>query len=221
MGTLLVERKTLFPRAKKKAPPPDVYLMMDRVFSLAAESNMPASLVILEIDHAWALQVKHGSDVLRRVLKKTAALLRDETPDELLYDRWGSAGFVCLYPGMRAKKTRRVIERLGGLLQIQVKGMLEGDLGTLSAGLAEFPEHGSTRVELLHRAEEALYAAQKAGGNQVGPPPIDDSRSVTTFLSTRQLERLNDLAEREAADVQELISEAINEYLRRASERLL
>ena len=215
MGTVLVEGKTLFPRARKKAPSPDTFLMIDRILSLAAESNVSASLAILEIDHAWALQVKHGSDTLRRVLKKLATLLRDETPEELLYDRWGPAGFICVYPGGKTKKTRRIVERIAGLLEIQMKGILEGDMGTFSAGVAQFPDHGSTRVELLHHAEEAVYTAQKSGPNRIELPPDENPQEISVPLSIRQIERLTDLADREAAEVQELIIEAIDEYLRR------
>jgi diguanylate cyclase (GGDEF)-like protein len=37
---------------------------------------------------------------------------------------------------------------------------------TLSAGIAQFPEHGTTPNELLLAADKAMYAAKRAGGDR-------------------------------------------------------
>jgi diguanylate cyclase (GGDEF)-like protein len=38
---------------------------------------------------------------------------------------------------------------------------------TISAGIAMFPEHGTTRDKLVRAADSALYAAKQAGRNKV------------------------------------------------------
>ncbi len=38
---------------------------------------------------------------------------------------------------------------------------------TLSIGVATYPEDGTTREELTHAADEALYRAKRAGGDAV------------------------------------------------------
>ena len=44
----------------------------------------------------------------------------------------------------------------------QVAGMI-----TLSAGIAQAPEHGTTANELLQAADEAVYAAKQAGRDRI------------------------------------------------------
>ena len=38
---------------------------------------------------------------------------------------------------------------------------------TLSAGIAQTPEHGTTASELLRAADEAMYAAKQAGRDRM------------------------------------------------------
>jgi GGDEF domain-containing protein len=38
---------------------------------------------------------------------------------------------------------------------------------TLSAGIAQTPEHGISATELLQAADEALYAAKQTGGDRI------------------------------------------------------
>jgi diguanylate cyclase (GGDEF)-like protein len=47
---------------------------------------------------------------------------------------------------------------------------------TVSAGIAQAPEHGTTTAELLRTADEALYTAKQAGGDRTviyrATPPL-------------------------------------------------
>ncbi|HET8670723.1 MAG TPA: diguanylate cyclase, partial [Candidatus Saccharimonadales bacterium] len=51
-------------------------------------------------------------------------------------------------------------------LQIRHGGPLL-DTITVSAGVAGVPEHNSTAPELIHAADNAMYAAKQAGGDRV------------------------------------------------------
>lgn len=224
MGTLLVEGKTLFPRASQKAQPPGLSLMIDRVLSLAAETGIVTSLALLEIDpstssghrEAWVLQNEFGPNEFQRVLKTLAGLLHKQTPNELLFDRWGPAGFFYLHPGAGLTQTTEVLEKLQNLLHTRLKRLFPGKPATFSAGLAAFPQHGDTRIEILRRAEEALYVARQTGKGAIQLPPDEELQQVSVPLSPVQVDRLSNLAKREGTSAQELIREAVDEFLRRS-----
>lgn len=50
---------------------------------------------------------------------------------------------------------------------------------TVSIGIAFFPEHGEDTAEIIHAADQALYAAKEAGRDRyvfcTGPGPADDA----------------------------------------------
>jgi diguanylate cyclase (GGDEF)-like protein len=48
---------------------------------------------------------------------------------------------------------------------------------TLSLGIAVFPEHGSTRAEVIDAADKALYQAKSQGRNRVEVYSVEESRS--------------------------------------------
>lgn len=62
----------------------------------------------------------------------------------------------------RAEDIRRNVESMQVLHR-------QHDLGqvTVSIGIASYPQHGDTPVQLLHRADRALYVSKNAGRNRV------------------------------------------------------
>ncbi|MFH1742902.1 MAG: diguanylate cyclase [bacterium] len=218
MGTLLVEGKTLFPRTRNKAMPPDQSLMIDRILSLAAESGIATSLAILEVESAPAPGAESDITELHQILRKLAGLLRERMPNELLFDRWGPAGFLCLHPNSSLTETANILAKLGDLLHKHLESRISHRSPNLFIGLAGFPEHGSSRIEILRRAEEALYVARQAGKDTIQLPPTEVLHKVTVPMSTIQIERLNSLAAHEGVNAPDLIREAVDDLLRRTYE---
>jgi diguanylate cyclase (GGDEF)-like protein len=91
--------------------------------------------------------------------------------------RYGGDEFVLVLPDSSIEDTQERLEQIRIFLKglpihygEQVLGMI-----TLSAGIAQTPEHGTTASELLLAADEAMYAAKQAGGDcttiyQTRPP---------------------------------------------------
>jgi len=70
----------------------------------------------------------------------------------------------------RLEQIRLFIKSLPIQYGEQVLGMI-----SLSAGIAQTPEHGTTVSELLRAADEAMYAAKQAGGDRIAIYEIQPS----------------------------------------------
>ena len=99
------------------------------------------------------------------VLMQFAQLVQAEVRSGDMLCRYGGEEFCLLLRAVDSETARNK------MLQIAEKyRQLEIRLGehlltgcTFSAGIAEYPKHGSTRHELLMRADTALYVAKMAG----------------------------------------------------------
>ncbi len=87
-------------------------------------------------------------------------------PDTGTAARFGGEEFAVLLPGADLRETRalmsRLRERLARIDFRESDGHPELRV-TFSGGIAEYPRHGETPMELLAAADSAVYAAKDAG----------------------------------------------------------
>lgn len=136
--------------------------------SAAARRDEPLALVILDIDRLKPINDRHGhlvgSRVITQVGQEVGALLAGKGPCcRLGGDEYGialpgleSARAVALADEVRARVAQMVFEHAGEPLVVRVSG-----------GVATYPEDGATPLELLRRADEALYRAKRDGGDRI------------------------------------------------------
>jgi diguanylate cyclase (GGDEF)-like protein len=138
----------------------------------AARSRAPLSLLMIDIDRFKAFNDaaghQNGDDCLRRV----AQALRESVHRAAdLVARYGGEEFGVLLPETDAENARQVAESLRE--RIESLDMTHPGAGaghvTISIGVATTtpPREGGEPEELVRRADEALYAAKRAGRNRV------------------------------------------------------
>jgi diguanylate cyclase (GGDEF)-like protein len=126
-------------------------------------------LLMLDIDHFKAIndQWGHpaGDEVLRQVARQLASTIR--VVDGAY--RYGGDELAILLPGRDLAAARGVAERVRqGVegLKIPLKG--GGNIAvTVSAGIAIYPDDGTSAQELVAAADAALYEAKRGGRNRV------------------------------------------------------
>ncbi len=135
---------------------------LDREVALAARTDAPLAVVILDLDQFKALNDTYGHLAGDDVLRVVGAALRQCTRQGDLVARYGGEEFVLLLPGSTdsdavgaARRVREVLRGVPGPRPV-----------TASLGIAVRPERGATGAELLAAADRALYAAKQGGRDQ-------------------------------------------------------
>lgn len=125
------------------------------------------SLVMLDLDHFKRINDHWGHAAGDRVLQAFAAGVRSLLRREDLFGRIGGEEFVVLLPATGPEGALLLAERLRGDtegLELEENG--ERVSVTTSAGVATLGAGDASMDALLQRADEALYAAKRAGRNR-------------------------------------------------------
>jgi len=138
----------------------------------AERERKPLALIMLDIDHFKKVNDQYGHAIGDEVLQALAELLKKGARESDLICRYGGEEFVALMPSMSASQALERTE--SWRRQLEDTTMRSGDLSfriTLSAGIAIFPDHGSSPSQLLTRADEMLYQSKHEGRNRVSVCP--------------------------------------------------
>jgi len=122
------------------------------------------SVLMADVDEFKKYNDAFGHPAGDEVLKKVAGILLNSTRSEDCTARYGGEEFAVLLTGTSGDVASEVAERIRARVEAQ---QFAGRKITLSIGFAEFPADGQTAEEVIANADEALYAAKRAGRNRV------------------------------------------------------
>ena len=132
----------------------------------ARDHGAPLAVAIFDIDHFKRINDSHGhaagDEVIRRVSQRAKAALREED----MLGRIGGEEFVCILQRSSAQAAEIVAERVRKAVETGTAADPDLPGATISVGLAVYD--GEVDIEeLLHRADQALYAAKREGRNRL------------------------------------------------------
>lgn len=141
---------------------------LDRVNAMFRRSHLPASIVILDIDHFKKVNDVHGHITGDEILVEVAELIRANTrATESLY-RYGGEEFIVIAENTNLEAASKLAENLRA--QVERKIFCAGIHLTISLGVAEL-QPGEGRQGWLGRADAALFKAKGGGRNRVKLAP--------------------------------------------------
>jgi diguanylate cyclase (GGDEF)-like protein/PAS domain S-box-containing protein len=142
---------------------------LDRELQLASRKKQSIAILFLDLDHFKRFNDTFGHDAGDMVLQSLADLFRNFFRATDICCRYGGEEFAIILPEsssqdavVRADALRSEVKRL----RLQYKKQTLGQL-TLSAGVAAFPEHASTSLDLLKIADQCLYESKASGRDVV------------------------------------------------------
>ncbi len=168
---------------------------LNRFFQLAKRHKQPICFALLDLDYFKQINDKYGHATGDAILHRLGRLLSLSFRSEDIVARWGGEEFVVVMYGMTKEDGMKRLSELQRKLQEQeftatilssddeqidleaedwsnqvnhrkrIAPILETFCITFSAGIAEYPEHGSDLQSLYRCADRSLHQAKAAGRN--------------------------------------------------------
>jgi diguanylate cyclase (GGDEF)-like protein len=130
------------------------------------------SLILLDLDHFKAVNDTIGHDTGDEVLAWVGRLLTELTRAADVPFRMGGEEFAILCPATSGDVAHAIAQRLVEVVS-EARPPIKHDLHiTVSAGYSACPDHGASREDLYHVADQALLRAKKEGRNCVCAPEV-------------------------------------------------
>ena len=136
---------------------------LQREWVSALQSQQPLSVLMIDVDFFKHYNDAHGHLEGDALLQSIADTLRDlHDPDRELLARFGGEEFALLLPGISQDTALVKAETIRAAVQQRVPQI------TISIGVAGYvPTADAEAIDLLRRADAALYKAKAAGRNRV------------------------------------------------------
>ena len=133
------------------------------------EEGYPLSVLMADIDNLKNINDTYGHLLGEFVVGEVGRIIQNSLHSEELYaTRFGGDEYQAILPHLTKEEALEVAEEIRHRVEEYVferEGVCANP--TISLGAASYPEDGATRDALTEAADNALYRAKDAGGNNV------------------------------------------------------
>ncbi len=140
-------------------------VLIDLELNRARRTDSCFSLAFFDLDSFKDVNDNYGHLVGSNLLRRIADILRENLRPTDWSIRYGGDEFVVILTGTSKEDAVRIIERIREKIASQ-KFFRSDGLSvkiTASFGIATYPEHGSTKEEIIRMADLAMYHTKEHG----------------------------------------------------------
>ena len=167
--TGILNRGELMSRAEKEIS------RIGRLLEDGGQSEL--SLVMIDIDHFKLVNDRHGHQCGDSVLRQVADWIQGSLRPYDIVGRYGGEEFLLLLPGTGLSSAMAVSERIRCAVAERPFVFKGVSLNvTISLGVATISSE-TPLLEVISRADQALYAAKENGRNRVEQYPVQGSKT--------------------------------------------
>jgi two-component system, cell cycle response regulator len=147
----------------------------------ALETHPTASLFMLDLDHFNRVNDMYGHPAGDKVLQHVASICTEEVDKEGILGRYGGEEFIGLLPGFTKAQAMVLTEGLRHAIAANpVQLPVERLAVSASLGVATLQANsGESLLDLVQRADAALYRAKREGRNRVYHAEANPSSNET------------------------------------------
>ncbi len=157
--------------------------MFEREFQKAQRDQKTLSCIMIDIDNFKAVNDNHGHAVGDEIICAVGNALATLSREYDIVSRYGGEEFIQVLPDINlqgaeviAERIRRSIEKLGQ------SNVIPLDKLSVSLGVAEISKSTTGVLDIIERADRALYAAKQGGRNRV----VAYSNSLSVFTNNSE-----------------------------------
>jgi diguanylate cyclase (GGDEF)-like protein len=169
----------------------------------AEEANSPLTCLMIDIDFFKKINDRYGHAAGDKVIKYVARIMRETARVEDVVARYGGEEFCVVLPGLDLEAGRAFAEKLrvSTYENFNEKFTSSRNL-TISLGVAAYQHDSESAMQLINRADEALYVSKDTGRNKVTCWSKDAARNAaaesavgggTATEPTMLVEKLGDM----------------------------
>ncbi len=140
---------------------------------LANRYSSQLSLLILDIDHFKRYNDSYGHVAGDHVLMDVARILKEQSDMTHIAARYGGEEMVLVAPETTKEQAMELAEKIRKAVESYSFAVgKETTQVTVSIGVATYPQDSQTTLDLIAKADKALYAAKARGRNRIVAYPI-------------------------------------------------
>jgi two-component system chemotaxis response regulator CheY len=170
------------------------------------------TLVMLDIDYFKRVNDEYGHKAGDEVLAGIGEVMLGIPSEHKTY-RYSGDSFALLFPNCEKEQVFLIMEDIRK--RIFKAPEYSRTLTTISVGIATYAEDGNNDVELIRKADGALYRAKTSGRNKVSLAKEEKLATKTSHYTIEQLKRLEKLAGERGISEAALMREALDELLKK------